>query len=61
MAKHGKKADKRGKRGKRKKGSRLPAKLAPVRELSHSAGAGMAVAAGALLIVGITGLWRLRR
>jgi hypothetical protein len=57
VAKNGKKSDKRAKRDKRAK----PSQLAPVRDLPRSAPAALAVAAGALVVAGITSLWRLRR
>lgn len=56
MAKNGKKSDKKGKRGKR---SQLAP--APVRDFPSSAPAALAVAAGALIMAGITSLWLLRR
>ena len=62
MAKNGKK-DKRAKRDKRhkrdKRSQRTPA-LAPARGLPGSTPA-LAVAAGALIVAGITSLWRTRR
>ncbi|HEX2471044.1 MAG TPA: hypothetical protein VHK05_10665 [Candidatus Limnocylindrales bacterium] len=61
MAKNAKKSGKKGKRGKRGKRA-LPAPvLAPFRDLARSAPAALAVAAGALIVAGITGLWRVRR
>jgi hypothetical protein len=61
MAKNGKKSDKRDKKGKRKKGSQSASALAPIRDLLRSAPAAMTVAAGALIVAGITSLWRVRR
>jgi hypothetical protein len=67
VAKNGKRSDKRAKRDKRAKGdkrekrSQRPPALAPVRDLSRSAPAAMAVAAGALMVAGIASLWRVRR
>ena len=63
MAKNGKrsdKPDKRDRKAKRKKRSRS-APRAPMRDLPRSAPAAMAVAAGALIVAGITSLWRVRR
>jgi hypothetical protein len=64
MAKNGKKWDRKGKREKkdeRNKRSQLAPALAPVRDLPRSAPAALAVAAGALIVAGITSLWRVRR
>lgn len=61
MAKNGKKSDKKGKSGKRSKRAQPAPVLGPVRDLSRSAPAALAVAAGALIVAGITGLWRVRR
>ena len=61
MAKSGKKSGKKGKNGKRSKRAQPAPSYGPVRELSRSAPAALAVAAGALIVVGITGLWRVRR
>jgi hypothetical protein len=64
VAKNGKKSDKNGKRAKRdkrRKRSQLGPALAPISDLPHSAPAALAVAAGALVVAGITSLWRIRR
>ncbi len=66
MAKHGKRSDKKGKRARRKgdkqnKRSQVAPSLAPARDLPRSMPAALAVAAGALVVAGITGLWRVRR
>ena len=64
MAKNGKKSgkrDKRAKKAERRKGPQFARSLAPMRDLPRSAPAALAVAAGALIVAGITSLWRVRR
>ena len=61
MAKNGKKSGKKAKNGKRSKRAQPAPVLTPVRGLSRSAPAALTVAAGALIVAGITSLWRIRR
>jgi hypothetical protein len=61
MAKNAKKSGKKGKNGKRSKRARSAPVLAPIRDLSRSAPVALALAASALIVAGITGLWRVRR
>jgi hypothetical protein len=67
VAKNGKKSDKspkrdkRAKRDKRGKRSQVAPVLTPARDPSRSAPAALAVAAGALIVAGVTSLWRTRR
>lgn len=61
MAKNGKKSGKRGKRDKSSKRSQSVSSVGPVRDLPRGAPAALAVAAGALIVAGITSLWRFRR
>jgi hypothetical protein len=61
MAKNGKKSGTKGKYGKRSKRAQSAPVVAPVRDLWRSGPAALAVAAGALVVAGITGLWRVRR
>ncbi len=67
MAKNGKRSDKNGKRAKgpkrdkRGKRSQLAPAVLSARDLPRSAPAALAVAAGALMVAGITTLWRIRR
>jgi hypothetical protein len=62
VAKNGKKSDKpakHDKRGKRGKRAQLGPALTPIRNPPRVAP--VAVAAGALVVAGITSLWRIRR
>jgi hypothetical protein len=64
MAKTGKKSGKRDKPDKKHNGSKRsqrPAARTPIRDLLGVAPAALAVAAGGLIVAGLTSLWRVRR